>query len=721
MTKSEFKAKIKSINFSKLDALDKSLGQAMRDAAAKADEPNSGNFTYEVSEIFETVFEQIEKNNPEVFIRTKKTITVNPAKEHKAQGLRLIREGKALRKRLASGDTTAKKAFISHIKERKQWRSGVQPVKKGKKEIWQMTMNEFRLQKIEDLEKDKNKGTHTNKQSVEKSIKSLKGKKGSSYDTLFYMHKTRIKNALSENKPVPPEVLADYPELKVKGKMAKGGNIKKSENYLVTLSAYPNPDYDSTTHEGSVFLNPVERAVNSLKDASGEVQNFISENDLGGGNWVGDAGIVKNTKGETVARISYNGRIWPKGSKHFAEGGNIDLFEQYDKQPPELKEIVDKYQEKYIEGDMDYKDTEEFLKEVEKIGFTFDYYLDNEPYDLRAIHAKGGSIYNQDALDNIDENQIWDVWERHIGGELPDISKAKKDLIKLMNEEDVSFEEIKEIYATGGSLGSKHKEMRAFIDSKISEGKTRAEIVDLFTSEYNTGKENSEWYVDFCSRRKAGRNANIMYNEGGSVNKIEYRIIYYDDANYNVYGTHNSLKVASDELNKEKNKDYFAIEKFNTETFESDFVLDKKKQWKKDYSPLFSGRYAKGGNIYNIGDKVKTAVNDNEYKIVELIGGTFPKAKLKPVKRMIAGHATHYEENTKERFELPVSDLLPYALYLDEYEEYKTNPKRAKRAAEINKWIYSQKWSGDTGKLSEKQDKMISEFEKQFDVKVRRD
>ena len=32
---------------------------------------------------------------------------------------------------------------------------------------------------------------------------------------------------------------------------------------------------------------------------------------------------------------------------------------------------------------MDYKDTEKFLKEVESVGYTFDYGLDNEPYALR--------------------------------------------------------------------------------------------------------------------------------------------------------------------------------------------------------------------------------------------------------------------------------------------------------------------------------------------------
>lgn len=61
-----------------------------------------------------------------------------------------------------------------------------------------------------------------------------------------------------------------------------------------------------------------------------------------------------------------------------------DLFEYYNEQPQELKDICDKWQEKSVNG-LDYNDCEAFLKEVEAIGYTFDYYLDAEPYNLRKI------------------------------------------------------------------------------------------------------------------------------------------------------------------------------------------------------------------------------------------------------------------------------------------------------------------------------------------------
>jgi hypothetical protein len=86
----------------------------------------------------------------------------------------------------------------------------------------------------------------------------------------------------------------------------------------------------------------------------------------------------------------------------YNKGGMVDLFEEYEQQPPEVRAIYDKYQDKIIDGDFDYSDSAEFLKEMESIGYTFEYGLDNEPYGLRPIgvslnqlegyeeYAKGG-------------------------------------------------------------------------------------------------------------------------------------------------------------------------------------------------------------------------------------------------------------------------------------------------------------------------------------------
>lgn len=62
----------------------------------------------------------------------------------------------------------------------------------------------------------------------------------------------------------------------------------------------------------------------------------------------------------------------------------MDLFEDYQNQPPELASICGHYLPLLDDGTEDaYKVCARFLEEVEKVGHTFDYGLDGTPYDLR--------------------------------------------------------------------------------------------------------------------------------------------------------------------------------------------------------------------------------------------------------------------------------------------------------------------------------------------------
>ena len=65
----------------------------------------------------------------------------------------------------------------------------------------------------------------------------------------------------------------------------------------------------------------------------------------------------------------------------------VDLFDSPELIPKKVNCIFEKYYAKY--GDcMDYKDTQAMLDEVNKVGYTFEYYLDNVPYALRPIGVK---------------------------------------------------------------------------------------------------------------------------------------------------------------------------------------------------------------------------------------------------------------------------------------------------------------------------------------------
>lgn len=94
----------------------------------------------------------------------------------------------------------------------------------------------------------------------------------------------------------------------------------------------------------------------------------------------------------------------------FANGGKteegVDLFEDYDNIPPKLQSILDKYEDAFQNGE--YRGLEKALKEANAIGYTFEYYLDGQAYDLRKIgekgksevegYAKGGKVSNFDKL-----------------------------------------------------------------------------------------------------------------------------------------------------------------------------------------------------------------------------------------------------------------------------------------------------------------------------------
>lgn len=59
----------------------------------------------------------------------------------------------------------------------------------------------------------------------------------------------------------------------------------------------------------------------------------------------------------------------------------IDLFEQWELLPTEAQEILNKYSE----HEQTYENCANMLKEFNAIGYTFEYYLDAEPYNLRKI------------------------------------------------------------------------------------------------------------------------------------------------------------------------------------------------------------------------------------------------------------------------------------------------------------------------------------------------
>jgi hypothetical protein len=78
----------------------------------------------------------------------------------------------------------------------------------------------------------------------------------------------------------------------------------------VELSNVGNPDHRENPDRALSGIQTGWKTVDSVEAAQAAVRAYISENDLGGGNWSG--GDVKNLEtGDIIGSISYNGRFWP--------------------------------------------------------------------------------------------------------------------------------------------------------------------------------------------------------------------------------------------------------------------------------------------------------------------------------------------------------------------------------------------------------------------------
>jgi hypothetical protein len=80
------------------------------------------------------------------------------------------------------------------------------------------------------------------------------------------------------------------------------------------------------------------------------------------------------------------------GGRQYANGGGVgeegtDLFENYDNIHANVQAIKDKYSDGFEDGD--YAALKKAQKEMNKIGYNFEYGLDGVAYDLRPVGSKG--------------------------------------------------------------------------------------------------------------------------------------------------------------------------------------------------------------------------------------------------------------------------------------------------------------------------------------------
>lgn len=84
----------------------------------------------------------------------------------------------------------------------------------------------------------------------------------------------------------------------------------------VKLSTCGNIDHNQDPTK-PLFGIPVEtKECGSFEAASNICQEYIFQYEIGGGNWTG--GQIYSDKGEQIARVSYNGRVWDMQGKEIA-------------------------------------------------------------------------------------------------------------------------------------------------------------------------------------------------------------------------------------------------------------------------------------------------------------------------------------------------------------------------------------------------------------------
>jgi uncharacterized protein YneF (UPF0154 family) len=161
----------------------------------------------------------------------------------------------------------------------------------------------------------------------------------------------------------------------LKSKMKDGGDI---EGIKVGDTIYRAWFTDNDGAKSSVIIK-----ANSLEEAEKKA-NLIDNGD-GYFSYVSNPIKIKN-KEQLFEETRNNESIY-----QYNKGGDIeddtDLFEDYDNLPKNVKAILDKYSDE----DYDYETLAKLKSELNKIGYTFEYGLDAEPYDLKKME-KGGSL-----------------------------------------------------------------------------------------------------------------------------------------------------------------------------------------------------------------------------------------------------------------------------------------------------------------------------------------
>ena len=228
---------------------------------------------------------------------------------------------------------------------------------------------------------------------------------------------------------------------------------RPSTAYYYAKSELNSPSYAKGGYISMQERNEFENYLNDFYGKGG-----IYEDDYDGGFTTQEIAIavdkyIQHPKsnwggGDSVDRELTRDRFlipekYPNRKTEYKEGGEIDYFEEYERLEKEYPKIYNLTME---QGELEsYEDTERLLNKLNSMGWTFDYGLDNSPFNLRKMD-KGGALELVHAYD--DDGSLFGTGhiEKVEGGKTYVRFDSQK--VKVFDNEKV-----KKVMQRGGSLG----------------------------------------------------------------------------------------------------------------------------------------------------------------------------------------------------------------------------------------------------------------------------
>ncbi|WP_407500799.1 JAB domain-containing protein [Elizabethkingia anophelis] len=327
------------------------------------------------------------------------------------------------------------------------------------------------------------------------------------------------------------------------------------------------------------------------------------------------------------------------------QDNNSDLIDGFENTPEELKEVMEKWQQK-IENGLDYNDCANFQKECEDLGYTFDYGLDSVPFDLRKIDLKEHNINNQNSKIMTTQNKDFDQ------------VKYLKDQLKYLQ------------FGEGEKL---HKDLEAGINSsekefqiKTSSDKTLPGNTVDFTLNYNKSEKGGIFLNSYQAelKNKKGEELSHIFNISKentfdakeAINLLEGRSVKIEFMNPKI----EEKQTAFVKLDFNEPKTQYGTYKF--QSFHENYgvntaeIVDKsglifdKPEWKDDTIKLLER-----GNIVNVKFKHEDkeiegkAFLNPQYKTLNLYDSNMTRINTnKPLEGMGNDNA-HDKSNVREQ------------------------------------------------------------------------